>query len=152
MKSYIWTNEGKILFKSDSNAKLLLLIFLIILIQPVDGKGWVMSFLELCFICWGHYESILFILSIFIFFVLCLLWFYGNTPLNYCFEFLYKKNTCFSLYYLFVKKNIFNSDKSKLFLINNIPIVLLVINHIEILLLNNHLFKNRDIIIIFDIT
>ena len=61
MKSYIWTNEGKILFKSDSNAKLLLLIFLIILIRPVDGKGWVMSFLELCFICWGHYESILFI-------------------------------------------------------------------------------------------
>ena len=46
----------------------------------------------------------------------------------------------------------FNFDKSKSFLINSIPIVLLVINHIEILPLNNHLFHNRDIIKEFDIT
>ena len=34
----------------------------------------------------------------------------------------------------------------KLILINNIPIVLLVINHTEMLLLNNHLYNKRDII------
>ena len=48
--------------------------------------------------CWGHYESILFIVSTFIFFVLCFLRFYGNAPLRYCFEFLYEENTYFSLY------------------------------------------------------
>ena len=52
----------------------------------------------------GHYESILFIVSIFIFFVLCFLQFYGKAPLKYCFEFLDQENTYFSLYYLFVKK------------------------------------------------
>ena len=88
----------------------------------------------------------------FIFFVLCFLRFHGNTPLKYCFDFLYQKNTYFSLYYLFVKKNIFNFDKSKLSLINSIPIMLLVIKHIEMLLLNNHFFNERDIIKIFDIT
>ena len=46
----------------------------------------------------------------------------------------------------------FNFNKSKSFLINSIPIVLLVKNHIEILPLNNHLFHNRDIIKDFDIT
>ena len=35
---------------------------------------------------------------------------------------------------------------------NSIPIVLLVMNHTEILPLNNHLFNNRDIIKNFDIT
>ena len=35
----------------------------------------------------------------------------------------------------------------KLILINNVPIVLLVINHTEmLLLLNNHLYNKRDII------
>ena len=111
-----------------------------------------MSLLEVCFICWGHYESILFIVSTFILFVLCFLRFYGNAPLKYCFEFLYQENTYFSLYYLLVKKSIFNFDKSKLFLINSIPTVLFVINHIEILPLNNHLFNDRDIIKNFDIT
>ena len=99
------------------------------------------------------YQSILFIVGIFIFFVLCFLRFYGNAPLKYYFEFLHQENTYFSLYYLVVKKSIFNFDKCNFFLINSIPIVLLVINHIEILLpLNNHLFNNRDIIKDFDIT
>ena len=62
---------------------------------------------QICFICWGNYESILFIVSIFIFFVLCFLRFHGNAPLKYCFDFLYQKNTYFSLYYLFVKKKHF---------------------------------------------
>ena len=87
-----------------------------------------------------------------IFFVLCFLRFCGNAPLKHCFAFLYQKNSYFSLYYLFVKKNLFSFDKSKLFLINSIAIVLLVINHIDILPLNNHLFNNRDIIKTFDIT
>ena len=60
-----------------------------------------------CQECWGNYESILFIVSIFIFFVLCFLRFHGNAPLKYCFDFLYQKNTYFSLYYLFVKKKHF---------------------------------------------
>ena len=97
--------------------------------------------LEVYFICWGHYESILFIVSIFIFFLLCFLWFYGNAPLKYYFEFLYQENTYFPLYYFFVKKSIFNFDKSNLLSINIFPIALLVINHIEILSQNNHLFK-----------
>ena len=107
---------------------------------------------EVCFICWGHYESILFIVSIFIFFFLCFLRFYGNAPLKYCFEFLYQENTYSILYYLFDKNSIFHFDKSKLFLINSIPIVLLVTNHIEIFPLNNHLLNNRDIIKNFDVT
>ena len=111
-----------------------------------------MSTLEFCFICWGHYEIILFILSIFIFFVLCFLRFYLNAPLKYSFELLYQKSTYFSFNHLFVKANIFNFYKSKLFLLNGIPIVLLVINHIEILSLYNHLFNNRDIIKNFDVT
>ena len=97
--------------------------------------------LEVYFICWGHYESILFIVSIFIFFLLCFLWFYGNAPLKYYFEFLYQENTYFPLYYFFVKKSIFNFDKSNLLSTNIFPIALLVINHIEILPQNNHLFK-----------
>ena len=62
------------------------------------------------------------------------------------------------LYYLFLfillvrQKNIFNFDKSKLFSINSIPSVSLVINHIEILSLNNHLLNDRDFINSFDIT
>ena len=76
----------------------------------------------------------------------------GNAPLKHCFAFLYQKNSYFSLYYLFVKKNLFSFDKSKLFLINSIAFVLSVINHIDILPLNNHLFNNRDIIKTFDIT
>ena len=60
--------------------------------------------------------------------------------------------TYFSLYYLIVKKSIFNFDKSKLFSINSIPSVSLVINHIEILSLNNHLLNDRDFINSFDIT
>ena len=111
-----------------------------------------MSLLEVCFICCRHYENILSIVSIFIFFVLCFFRFYGNAPLKHCFEFLYQENTYFSLYYLAVKKNIFNFDKSKLFWINSIPIVLLAINHIQILPLNNHLFNNIDIIKNFDKT
>ena len=111
-----------------------------------------MSLLEVCLICWGHYQRILFIVSIFIFFVLCFLRFYGNAPLKYCFEFLYQKNIYFSLYYLFVKKKHFNFDKSKLFLINSIPIMLLVITRIEISPLNNHLFNKKDIIKSFGIT
>ena len=62
---------------------------------------------QICFICWGNYESILFTVSIFIFFVLCFLQFHGNAPLKYCFDFLYQRNTYFSLYYLFVKKKHF---------------------------------------------
>ena len=46
----------------------------------------------------------------------------------------------------------FNFDISKSFLINSIPIVLFVINHIKILPLNNHLFNKKDITKIFDIT
>ena len=61
-------------------------------------------------------------------------------------------NHNFSSYYLFVKKSVFNFDKIKLLLINSIPSALLVINHIEILPLNNHLFNNRDFLKNFDIT
>ena len=111
-----------------------------------------MSLLKVYFICWGIYESILLVVSIFICFVLCFHRFHGNAPLKYCFEVLYQKYTYFPLHYLFVKKNIFNVDKSKSFLRNSIQIVLLVINHIEILPLNNHLFNERDIIKIFEMT
>ena len=45
-----------------------------------------------------------------------------------------------------LSKKIVNFHKSNLFLINSIPIALLVINHIVILPLNNHLFNDRDII------
>ena len=82
-------------------------------------------------------------IGIFIFFVLCFLRFHGNVPLKDCFDFLDEKNSYFSLYYLFVKKNICNFDKSKSFLINSIPIMLLVINDIETLPLNNHCFNKR---------
>ena len=160
----VWANDGKILFKSDSNAKpqVCYSYFFIILIRPsIRRQRLSYESFGGFFICSGHCESILFIVSIFIFFVLCFLRFYGNTSLKYCFEFLYQKNAFykylfifqyFSLYYLFVKKNILNFDKSKLFLINSIPSVLLVINHIEILPLNTYLFNKRDIIKNFDIT
>ena len=105
------------------------------------------------FLFWRHSESILFIVSIFIFFVLCFLRFYGNATLKYCFEFFYIKKIFFSLYITCSsKKKKFNFDKSKSLLINSIPIVLLVINHIEILLLNNHFFNKRNIVKNFDIT
>ena len=96
----------------------------------------------------------LFIVSIFIFFVLSFHRFYDNAPLKYCFDFLYNKKLI-SLYITCSskkkkKKNKF--DKSKSFLIISIPIVLLVIDQIEMLPLNNHLFNKRDIINVFEIT
>ena len=63
-----------------------------------------MSLIEVCFTCWGIYESILLIVSISIFFVLCFLQFHGNARIKYCFDFLNKKNTYFFLCYLFIKK------------------------------------------------
>ena len=76
--------------------------FLILIRPGIDGKIWIMSFLEVYFLCWGIYESILFIVSVFIFFVLCFHRFHGDTFLKYCFDFLcQKKNTM----------SIFNFDK-----------------------------------------
>ena len=49
-----------------------------------------------------------------------------------------------SFYFICSQKRQF---QPKLILINNVPIVLLVINHTEmLLLLNNHLYNKRDII------
>ena len=154
----VWTNEWKILFKSDSNAEPQVyysqfFYYFHSAKYYLDGKVLVMILLEICFICWRIYESVLFIVSLFIVLVLCFLRFHGNASLKYCFDFLYFLYHYFSLYYLFVeKKNIYNFDKSKSFLINSTSIVLLVINHIESLPLNNHLFDKRDIIKVFDIT
>ena len=87
----------------------------------------------------------------FIFFLRCFHGFPGNAPLKSCFDFLYKKNL-FPFILLVCKKNVFNFDESKSFLINSVQIVLFVRNHIEMLLLNNQLFNKRDTINIFDAT
>ena len=60
----------------------------------------------------------------------------------------YIKKVLIFLDIICMSKRKINFDKSKSFLINNIPIVLLVINHIEILLL----FNKTDIIKNFYIT
>ena len=77
------------------------------------------------------------IVGIFIFFVLCFHRFHVNSALKCCFDCLYHKKFLF-LFTLVVRQK-------KTFLINSVPIVLLVINETEILPLNNHLFKKRDI-------
>ena len=129
----VWTNDGKILFKSESNAKpqVYQLIFLLFSFgKALDGKVSVMSLLEVCFLCWGVYESIQFLVSTFSSFCSFLLIF--NI-----------KKLLISLYITCSSKKTFTTlicfDKSKSFIINNILIVLLVINHIERLPLNNHL-------------
>ena len=70
-----------------------------------------------------------------------------NIVLNF-----YIKKIPISLYITWSSKKVFSTWIKDFFLINNIEVVLLVINHIEILPLNNHLFNNRDIIKNFDIT
>ena len=59
--------------------------------------------------------------------------------------FMSKKYLFLFVFLVRQKKNISNFDKSKLFLINSVPIVLLIINHIRILPLDYHLFNNRYI-------
>ena len=49
------------------------------------------------------YESFLFVVSVFIFFVLCFFLFNGNAPLIYCFDFFFLK---FSLMFKFYKKRL----------------------------------------------
>ena len=82
------------------------------------------------------------IVSIFMFFVLCFHRFHVNSALKCFFDWLYHKKFLF-LFTLVVRQK---KDVSY-----SVPIVLLVINETEILPLNNHLFKKRDINIV-DIT
>ena len=82
------------------------------------------------------------IVSIFMFFVLCFHRFHVNSALKCSFDCLYHKKFLF-LFTLVVRQK---KDVSY-----SVPIVLLVINETEILPLNNHLFKKRDINIV-DIT
>ena len=79
------------------------------------------------------------IVSIFMFFVLCFHRFHVNSALKCFFDCLYHKKFLF-LFTLVVRQK---KDVSY-----SVPIVLLVINETEILPLNNHLFKKRDINIV----
>ena len=76
---------------------------------------------------WAFFESILFVVSVFIFFVLCFFLFNSNASLIYCFDFLFLK---FSLYSTFVKKAILKFDIHSISFIYCISKVLLVISDI----------------------
>ena len=109
-----------------------------------------MSLLGVHFISWQIYESILLILNILTFFILCFHWFHGNTPLKYCFYSSYQK-ILISLYTICLSKKI-HFDKSKFYSITNFPIALLVMNCIEMLLLNNQCLSKICDIFLFSKT